>query len=66
MRRLRLLRPADLPGVHCAPAHAEGRDTAQIAGTADTGRAPTLHTKIDSAETADTAVARGAGARRTP
>jgi pectate lyase len=34
--------------------------------TADAGRTPTLHTKIDSAETADRQVARGAGAGRIP
>lgn len=34
--------------------------------TADVGRPPTLHTKIDSAEAADRAVARGAGAGRIP
>lgn len=34
--------------------------------TADVGWTPTLHTKIDSAETADRAVARGAGAGRLP
>lgn len=34
--------------------------------TADVGWTPTLHTKIDSAEAADRAVARGAGAGRIP
>jgi hypothetical protein len=34
--------------------------------TADVGRPPTLHTKIDSAEAADRQVARGAGAGRIP
>ncbi|MFI6669634.1 hypothetical protein ACIBM1_32460 [Streptomyces sp. NPDC050481] len=34
--------------------------------TADAGRPPTLHTKIDSAETADREVARGADAGRIP
>ncbi|MEU6303223.1 hypothetical protein ABZ879_10825, partial [Streptomyces chartreusis] len=34
--------------------------------TADVGRPPTLHIKIDSAGTADRAVARGAGAGRLP
>jgi pectate lyase len=34
--------------------------------TADGGWAPTLHTKIDSAEAADREVARGAGAGRIP
>ncbi|MFJ4363875.1 hypothetical protein ACIP4S_06885 [Streptomyces chartreusis] len=33
---------------------------------ADVGRTPTLHSKIDSAGTADRAVARGAGAGRLP
>ncbi len=34
--------------------------------TADVGRAPTLHQKIDSAGRADRKVARGAGAGRIP
>ncbi|MFL5995873.1 MAG: hypothetical protein ACJ736_16480 [Streptomyces sp.] len=34
--------------------------------TADVGRPPTLHTKIDSAEAADRQVARGADAGRIP
>ncbi|KQX81843.1 hypothetical protein [Streptomyces sp. Root1310] len=34
--------------------------------TADVGRAPTLHTKIDSAAVADREPARGAGAGRIP
>ncbi|WP_425336837.1 hypothetical protein [Streptomyces sviceus] len=34
--------------------------------TADVGRTPTLHTKIDSAEASDREVARGAGAGRMP
>ncbi|MFJ8786089.1 hypothetical protein [Streptomyces sp. NPDC102476] len=34
--------------------------------TADAGRPPTLHTKIDSAEAADREVARGADAGRIP
>ncbi|MDH6449049.1 hypothetical protein M2156_006591 [Streptomyces sp. SAI-149] len=53
--------PVDLLAVHNAYNSGSGRDL-----TADVGRPPTLHTKIDSAETADRQVARGAGAGRIP
>ncbi|MEU0948924.1 hypothetical protein ABZ379_40570 [Streptomyces canus] len=53
--------PVDLLAVHKAHNSGSGCDL-----TADVGRPPTLHTKIDSAEAADGQVARGAGAGRIP
>ncbi|MFF7647660.1 polysaccharide lyase family 1 protein [Streptomyces canus] len=53
--------PVDLLAIHNAYNSASERDL-----TADVGWTPTLHTKIDSAETADRQVARGAGAGRMP
>ncbi|MFD5856575.1 hypothetical protein [Streptomyces chartreusis] len=44
--------------------HHADNSGSQCALTADVGWTPTLHAKIDSAETADRAVARGAGAGR--
>ncbi|MCD9879065.1 pectate lyase family protein [Streptomyces guryensis] len=51
--------PVDLLAVYNAYNSGSERDL-----TADVGWTPTLHTKIDSAETADREVARGAGAGR--
>jgi pectate lyase len=53
--------PVDLLAIHNAYNSGSERDL-----TADVGWTPTLHTKIDSAEAADRAVARGAGAGRIP
>ncbi|MFF0016817.1 hypothetical protein [Streptomyces sp. NPDC005374] len=53
--------PVELLALHNAYNSGSERDL-----TADVGRPPTLHTKIDSAEAADRQVARGAGAGRTP
>lgn len=53
--------PVDLLPIHNAYNSGSERDL-----TADVGWTPTLHTKIDSAEVADRAVARGAGAGRIP
>lgn len=53
--------PVDLPALHNAYDSGSERDL-----TADAGRTPTLHQKIDSAGRADREVARGAGAGRTP
>ncbi|MFI9174755.1 polysaccharide lyase family 1 protein [Streptomyces lincolnensis] len=51
--------PVDLLAIHNAYNSGSERDL-----TADVGWTPTLHTKIDSAATADREVARGAGAGR--
>ncbi len=51
--------PVDLLTIHNAYNSGSERDL-----TADVGWTPTLHTKIDSADTADREVARGAGAGR--
>lgn len=51
--------PVDLLAIHNAYDSGSERDL-----TADVGRTPTLHQKIDSAERADREVARGAGAGR--
>lgn len=51
----------DLLAIHNAHNSGSERDL-----TADVGWTPTLHTKIDSAATADRAVAHGAGAGRIP
>ncbi|MEX1653881.1 pectate lyase [Streptomyces pseudovenezuelae] len=53
--------PVDLLAIHNAYNSGSERDL-----TADVGWTPTLHTKIDSAETADRQVAHGAGAGRMP
>ncbi|MDH6583794.1 hypothetical protein M2161_002900 [Streptomyces sp. SAI-133] len=53
--------PMDPLAVHNAYKSGSERDL-----TADVGRTPTLHTKIDSADAADRQVARGAGAGRMP
>ena len=53
--------PVDLLAIYNAYNSGSERDL-----TADVGWTPTLHTKIDSAEAADRAVARGAGAGRIP
>lgn len=53
--------PVDLLAVYNACNSGSEREL-----TADVGRTHTLHTKIDSAETADREVARGAGAGRIP
>ncbi|MDW4907224.1 pectate lyase [Streptomyces sp. ADMS] len=53
--------PVDLLTIYNAYNSGSERDL-----TADVGWTPTLHTKIDSAETADREVARGAGAGRLP
>ncbi|MER7897980.1 pectate lyase [Streptomyces sp. NPDC096046] len=53
--------PVDLLAIHNAYNSGGERDL-----TADVGWTPTLHTKIDSARTADRVVARGAGAGRNP
>ncbi|MDL5200823.1 pectate lyase [Streptomyces sp. ALI-76-A] len=53
--------PVDLLTIHNAYNSGSERDL-----TADVGWVPTLHTKIDSAATADREVARGAGAGRIP
>ncbi|MGW0498174.1 pectate lyase family protein [Streptomyces sp. NPDC003007] len=53
--------PVDLLAIHNAYNSGSERDL-----TADVGWTPTLHTKIDSARTADRVVARGAGAGRNP
>ncbi|WP_328870488.1 pectate lyase [Streptomyces sp. NBC_00287] len=53
--------PVDLLPIYNAYNSGSERDL-----TADVGWTPTLHTKIDSAEVADRAVARGAGAGRIP
>jgi hypothetical protein len=57
-------------GIHAfhTPGHTEAACNPGSARdlTADAGRPPTLHTKIDSAEAADRQVARGAGAGRIP
>ncbi|MEU6349455.1 pectate lyase [Streptomyces sp. NPDC047072] len=53
--------PVDLVAVYNAYNSGSERDL-----TEDVGWTPTLHTKIDSAETADREVARGAGAGRLP
>ncbi|MCW8380335.1 pectate lyase family protein [Streptomyces justiciae] len=53
--------PVDLLPIYNAYNSGSERDL-----TADVGWTPTLHTKIDSAETADREVARGAGAGRIP
>ncbi|GAA2506778.1 hypothetical protein GCM10010276_59450 [Streptomyces longisporus] len=53
--------PVDLPAIHNACNSGSERDL-----TADVGWTPTLHTKIDSAETADREVAHGAGPGRIP
>ncbi|MEV0177287.1 pectate lyase [Streptomyces sp. NPDC050803] len=53
--------PVDLLTIYNAYNSGSERDL-----TADVGWTPTLHTKIDSAETADRAVAHGAGAGRIP
>ncbi|WP_328882468.1 hypothetical protein [Streptomyces sp. NBC_00299] len=53
--------PVDLLAIHNAHNSGSERDL-----TADVGWTPTLHTKIDSAATADRAVAHGAGAGRIP
>ncbi|KUN71167.1 pectate lyase [Streptomyces canus] len=53
--------PVDLLALYNAYNSGSERDL-----TADVGWTPTLHTKIDSAEAADRAVARGAGAGRIP
>lgn len=53
--------PVDLLAIHNAYNCGSERDL-----TADVGWTPTLHTKIDSAETADREVAHGAGAGRIP
>ncbi|KOG30884.1 pectate lyase family protein [Streptomyces resistomycificus] len=53
--------PVDLLAIHNAYNSGSERDL-----TAEVGWTPTLHTKIDSAGTADREVARGAGAGRTP
>lgn len=45
---------------------AKFRPTGERDLTADPGRPPTLHGKIDSAAVADREVARGAGAGRIP
>ncbi|RSN95642.1 hypothetical protein DMH26_21270 [Streptomyces sp. WAC 05379] len=68
--------PAPLEGAAApAPLSDTGGSTAEdahvVSGserdlTADVGWTPTLHSKIDSAEAADRAVARGAGAGRLP
>jgi hypothetical protein len=68
-------RPARAPHRYVVPAGAhdyrywlgvstESARYAENDFTADAGWTPTLHTKIDSAEAADRAVARGAGAGR--
>ncbi|MEX3104659.1 MULTISPECIES: polysaccharide lyase family 1 protein [unclassified Streptomyces] len=53
--------PVDLLTIHNAYNSGSERDL-----TADVGWTPTLHTTIDSADAADRAVARGAGAGRHP
>ncbi|WP_053847088.1 hypothetical protein [Streptomyces sp. NRRL B-24085] len=53
--------PVDPFAVHSTCDSGSARDL-----TADVGRTPTLHTKIDSADAADRQVARGAGAGRIP
>ncbi|MFH8411623.1 polysaccharide lyase family 1 protein [Streptomyces collinus] len=53
--------PVDLLAIHNAYNSGSERDL-----TADVGWTPTLHGRIDSAEEADRAVARGAGAGRIP
>ncbi|MDK1346064.1 pectate lyase [Streptomyces sp. 378] len=53
--------PVDLLAIHNAYNSGSERDL-----TADVGWTPTLHTKIDSARTADRVVARGAGAGSNP
>ncbi|MEV7075565.1 hypothetical protein [Streptomyces sp. NPDC093990] len=53
--------PVDPLAVHSARDAGSERDL-----TADVGRTPTLHTKIDSGDAADRQVARGAGAGRIP
>ncbi|MFM9447388.1 pectate lyase [Streptomyces acidiscabies] len=53
--------PVDLLTIHNAYSSGSERDL-----TADAGWTPTLHTTIDSADAADRAVARGAGAGRHP
>jgi pectate lyase len=53
--------PFALLAIHHARESGSERDL-----TADAGRTPTLHTKIDSAEAADPEAAHGAGAGRIP